>query len=72
MTKEIVWSETKKASNGMLYPMRYLHTNEEMDLLQSVGLVGTVHEVIGMQQVADSLVAGLEKEMYTANGGVVQ
>ena len=67
-----VWSETKTGSDGLSYSVRYLLDDEELDGLQSAGLVGAVYQVIGMQDAADRLMAGYEKQQFEASGGLVQ
>ena len=67
-----VWSETKTGGDGLVYSVRYFHDDDEIIGLQSAGLIGPVAEVIGMQDVADAVIAGLEKQIYTACGGQVQ
>ena len=66
------YSATLTGNDGLLHNVRYLLDVAELSNLQSVGLVGEVGEIKGMQEVADSLVAGLQKQMYTACGGLVQ
>lgn len=68
-----VWSEIKIGSNGRTYSIRYLLSSEEIRGLQGAGLIGMdIAEVIGMQRVADTILADFEKQLYTAAGGVVQ
>lgn len=67
-----VWSELKKGNDGLLYSVRYLLDGDELRGLLGAGIVGRVDEVIGMQQVADSIVAGYEKQAFTACGGQIQ
>ena len=67
-----VYSTTKTGSDGLQYNLRMLLDLCELQGLQSAGIVGQALEVVGMQDVADSLVAGFEKQAFTACGGVVQ
>lgn len=67
-----VWSESKIGTDGLAYSVRYLLDKAELQGLQSAGLIGQVDEVVGMQDVADAVMAGFEKQVYTAYGGVVQ
>ena len=67
-----VWSETKTGSDGNEYSVPYLLSIEHLQGLQSVGLVGEVCEVLGMQDIADCVMADFEKQIFTACGGVVQ
>ena len=66
------YSATLTGSDGLRHSVRYLLEEDELISLQSVGLVGDVLEIVGMQEVADTLVAGLQKEFYTACGGLPQ
>ena len=67
-----VWAEEKAGNDGLIYSIRYLLDSEEVCGLQSAGIIGPVSEIVGMQDAADCLVAGFEKQFYTASGGVVQ
>ena len=59
-------------SDGNSYFVRYLLSPEHLAALQLVSILGEVAEVIGMQDCADQIVAGLEKQMYTSMGGLTQ
>ncbi len=59
-------------TDGFKYSVRLLLDAEELIALQAAGVIGEVDEVIGMQEAADSLVAGLQKQFYTACGGLTQ
>lgn len=67
-----VYSGLALSLNGAMYSICYLLTPEEKDGLQQAGLIGEVAEVIGLQPVAESLIAGLEKQMHTDTGGLTQ
>ncbi len=67
-----VWSETRTAPNDEAYDVRLLLTEKEAEHLQAVGVVGPLWEVVGMQTLADSVMAGFEKEAHTATGGAIQ
>ena len=59
--------------DGSVYSIRYLLEPEELIGLQEAGLVPLdAAEVIGMQDAADRLMAGLQKQFYTDSGGVMQ
>ena len=65
-----VFSATLIGSDGLAHNVRYLLDVGELANLQRVGLVGEVGEVIGMCAATDTLVANLQKEFYTACGGL--
>lgn len=68
-----VWTENKRGRDGLEYSVRYLLDSEEIKGLQGAGLISMdIAEVIGMQRVADTILADFEKQLYTAAGGVVQ
>ena len=67
-----VYSEIKTCSEGLTYSVRYLLDAEELFGLQVAGLIGPVAEVIGMQEAADALMAGFEKQQHEACGGSIQ
>lgn len=67
-----VYAASVTGNDGLAYSMRLLLEPEELAGLQEAGILGEVGEVIGMQHAADLLVAGLEKEFYTATGGQIQ
>lgn len=67
------YSAIHTAADGQAYSVRYLLDDAELAGLQAAGLVPlNAAEVVGMQDAADSLVAGLQKQLYTAMGGVMQ
>jgi len=68
----IVWSATDQAADGQIYSVRYLLTPDELAGLQAAGLVGNVEEVVGLQDVADGIVATFERDLVMACGGRVQ
>ena len=59
-------------SDGLAYVVRYLLTPEHLAGLQAAGIVGEVDEVVGMQDCANQIVGGLEKQMHAAMGGLTQ
>lgn len=67
-----VYSTTAVGLDGAAYSVRFLLEPAELERLQSAGIIGEVSEVVGMQDIADSLIAGLEKQMHTAAGGLTQ
>ena len=67
-----VWSEDKTGDDGLVYSVRYLLAREELIGMQQAGIIGPVAEIVGMQDVADSMLAGFEKQAFMACGGVVQ
>lgn len=67
-----VYQEFKTGNDGLAYSVRYLLDSEEVQGLQCAGVIGQVAQIVGMQEVADSVMAGFEKQAYTACGGVVQ
>lgn len=67
-----VWSEPKIGSDGLVYSVRYLLDSAELQGLQSAGIIGQAAEIVGMQDVADAVMANFEKQAYTACGPVVQ
>ena len=69
---KIYAAEVTSPLDGRTYGLRYLLTPEEKDGLQLAGLLPDTQEVVGLQKQADQMVAGLEKQMYTALGGVMQ
>lgn len=68
-----VWSEEKMGTDGKVYSIRYLLDSDEVNGLQQAGIVSAdVFEVIGMQRIADVIVADFEKQAYVESGGIVQ
>lgn len=59
-------------SDGFSYSVRLMLEEVELEALQRVGIIGAVSEVVGMQATSDHLVAELQKEFYTACGGLPQ
>lgn len=58
--------------DGQTYSVRLMLEPLELEVLQRVGIIGEVSEVVGMQATTDALIAGLQKEFYTACGGLPQ
>lgn len=58
--------------DGHSYSVRLMLEPLELEVLQRVGVIGEVSEVVGMQATTDELIAGLQKEFYTACGGLPQ
>ena len=67
-----VWAETKTDNYGVEFSLRYLLDDAELEGLQNAGLVGEVLRVVGMQDIADTVIADFEKQIYTACGGRTQ
>ena len=67
-----VYSTQIVGSNGLVYVVRYLLTPEHLAGLQAAGIVGEVSQVVGMQDCANEIVGGLEKQMHAAMGGLMQ
>lgn len=67
-----VWSELKTGTDGRLYGVRYLLTEEECSHMRSVGLIGDVCEVISMKAAADQTMAAFERDQILHNGGSLQ
>jgi hypothetical protein len=67
-----VYSATAIGLDGAAYNVRFLLEPEELLGLQRAGIVGEVTEVVGMQDLADALLADMEKQMHTAAGGLTQ
>lgn len=59
-------------TDGMTYSVRLMATADEISGYQAAGVIGEACEIIGMQDAADSLVAELQKQNYTASGGILQ
>lgn len=70
--REKVYAWECTGTDGLMYSVHILATPETLSGLQAAGIVGDVCEVIGMQQCADAVIAGLEMQMYTACGGALQ
>jgi hypothetical protein len=67
-----VWTEFKTGGDGRLYGLRYLLTDQECRHMQSVGLLGEVFEVVGMQTAADQTMATFECDQMLHKGGAIQ
>jgi len=67
-----VWGFTSPGNDGKPYGVRLLMTPDEIKALQAAGLIPEVTEIVGMQTVADQLLAGFEREVFTACGGLTQ
>ena len=67
-----VWSEIKTGTDGRLYGVRYLLTDEERRHMQTVGVIGEVLEVISMKTAADQVVAAFERDQMLHNWGAIQ
>lgn len=67
-----VYSEEKQGTDGLGYSLRYLLEDSELCGLQQAGLIGKVSAVIGMKEAADGVLAGFEKQAFTACGGKIQ
>lgn len=67
-----VWSELKTGSDGRLYGVRYLLTDEECRHMRSIGLIGGVCEVISMKTAADQVMAAFERDQMVYDGGAIQ
>ena len=70
--KPTVWTETKQGEDGVEYSVRYLLDDDELTAMQTAGIIGSVYQVVGMQDVADLLMADMEMQIYTAGGRVLQ
>lgn len=66
------YSYDATGSDGFTYSVRLMLEEVELEALQRVGIIGAVSEIVGMQATTDALVAGLQKEFYTACGGLPQ
>ena len=67
-----VWAETRQGTNGLNYNLRAMHNAEEMQGLLDAGAILGFDEIVDMQDMADTVIAGFEKQIYLAYGGVVQ
>jgi hypothetical protein len=68
-----VFSYQMIGADELQYSVRLLLTPEELRGLQKAMIVPlNVAEVLGMQDVADGLVATMEREMLLLSGGVMQ
>jgi hypothetical protein len=67
-----VWNEFKTGTDGRLYGVRYLLTDEECRHMRTVGLIGEVFEVISMKAAADQTMAAFERDNLLLNGGSLQ
>jgi hypothetical protein len=55
-----VYSATIVGGDGAPYNLRFLLDPAEVQGLLRAGIIGEVSEVVGMQDMVDSLIAGLE------------
>jgi hypothetical protein len=67
-----VWTEIKTGTDGRLYGLRYLLTDEECRHMRSIGLIGDVLEVASMKTAADQTMAAFERDQMLTNGGAIQ
>lgn len=67
-----VWNEFKTGTDGRIYGVRYLLTEEECRHMQSIGLIGEVYEVVSMKTVSDQVVAAFERDRLIYEGGALQ
>ena len=67
-----VWSEFKTGTDGRLYGVRYLLTDEECQHMRSIGLIGEVFEVVSMKTAADQVMAAFERDQLIHEGGALQ
>jgi hypothetical protein len=67
-----VWTEIKTGTDGRLYGLRYLLTDEECRHMRSIGLIGDVLEVVSMKTAADQTMAAFERDQMLTNGGAIQ
>ena len=67
-----VWSEFKTGTDGRLYGVRYLLTDEECRHMRSIGLIGEVYEVVSMKTAADQAMAAFERDQMLHEGGAIQ
>ena len=59
--------------DGRSFSVRYLLDADELAGLQAVGLIPDhAFEVVGMQDAADCVIAEMERQAYTARGGLAQ
>lgn len=72
MSDAKLWSETRTGKDGLPYSIRYLATDVEIAGWQAAGLVGDVSHVIEMQDVADQVVAMVERGWHRLAGGALQ
>ena len=72
MSEFKVWSAPITGRDGHTYAVRYLLTDAELTGLQSAGLIGDADEVVGLQSVADGIVAMYEREAVLVCGGSMQ
>lgn len=68
-----VWSYFAGGRDGRLFNVRLLLTTEELNALQAAGVVpDRVHQVVGMEEAAATLVAQFEQQALAAGGGLLQ
>ena len=64
--REFVWSSDRVGMDGLTYSVSYFGTEEHIRQLQRVGLAPkNLDQVIGLERVADEVVASLEAGMHT-------
>ncbi len=67
-----VWSEFKTGTDGKLYGLRYLMTEEEVRGLQAAGVIGQVFEVVSMKTASEQVMAAFERDNLLHEGGSIQ
>jgi hypothetical protein len=67
-----VWTEFKTGTDGRLYSVRYLLTDEERRHMHTVGLIGETFEVVSMKTAADQVMAAFERDQMLHEGGAIQ
>ena len=69
MKHEKVWNEFITGSDGRLYGVRYMLTDEELAGLQAAGIVGEVDQVLSMIADCQQIAEALQKQ---TNAGLAQ
>lgn len=72
MSQVKLWSEIKTGKDGLPYSIRYMATDAEVEGWQAAGLVGEVSHVAALQDVADQVVAMVERGWHQLAGGALQ
>lgn len=68
-----IYSAERTGRDGQAYAIRYLLTADELAGLQTAGLVpADACEVVGLQEVADGVLAGFERDAAVMAGAVMQ
>lgn len=67
-----VYAISAIGTDGLEYSVRLLLDQEELEGLRSAGIIPEASELVGSEPFADSLIAGLEKQMHKACGGLTQ